>query len=129
MLKRIVDRIATAQDKREKQGLEEELVPLSVAGRVAYHQLIDKKNRLSVNDDLGRVLPLVAAALSAVATIHKRSGVGNVRALSSLEVDGILFRRERDARAALDELYIRRGDLHKAIETLRTANQYFGHKA
>jgi hypothetical protein len=104
-------------------------VPLSVAGRVAYHQLIDKKNRVSVSEDLGRVLPLVAAALSAVAPIHKVTEHEKSRQLSSLEVDTILFRPGVDARTVLDGLFIRRRDLHMAIESLRTANEYFGRKS
>jgi hypothetical protein len=121
--------VATAHDKREKQKLEEELVPLSVAGRVAYHHLVDKENRISVDPDLGRVLPLVAAALSAVAPIHRRSAARDAaRTLTSLEVEAILFRPGCDALVALDELFIRRRDLHQAIESLRMARQYFGGK-
>jgi hypothetical protein len=117
---------AMCDKRRELKRLEEELVPLSVAGRVAYHQLIDKENRLSVSEDLGRALPLVAAALSAVAPIHRAGQPGQSRVLSSTEVDAILFAPGCDTREALTELYIRRRDLHQAIESLRTARQYFG---
>jgi hypothetical protein len=112
--------------KAELQRLEDELVPLSVAGRVAYHQLVEKEKRLSVSEDLGRVLPLVAAALSAVAPFHRVSVPGQARELTSIEVDAILFGPGSDARTALTEIYIRRRDLHQAIESLRTAKQYFG---
>jgi hypothetical protein len=102
-------------------------VPLSVAGRVAYHHLVDRENRISVDPDLGRVLPLVAAALSAVAPIHRRAeGEGAPRSLSAVEVEALLFRPGFDALAALDDLFIRRRDLHQAIEALRMARQYFG---
>jgi hypothetical protein len=110
----------------ELKRLEEELVPLSVAGRVAYHQLVDRESRLSVADDLGRALPLVAAALSAVAPIHRCVALGETQPLTSIEVDALLFGPGCDARAALADLYIRRRDLHNAIESLRTAKQYFG---
>ena len=43
-------------------------------------------------------------------------------------MEALLFRPGYSARAVLDDLYIRRGDLHRAIESLRTANQYFGSK-
>jgi hypothetical protein len=100
-----------------------------VAGRVAYHQLVDKENHIAVDPDLGRVLPLVAAALSAVAPIHRRSESEKSRVLTTMEVEAILFRPGFEPRAALDDLFIRRGDLHKAIESLRTANQFFGRTA
>ena len=104
-------------------------MPLSVACRVAYHHLVDKENRISVDPDLGRVLPLVAAALSAVAPIHRRSpGHHSSRTLTSLELEAILFRPGFDALVALDELFIRRRDLHQAVESLRMARQYFGGK-
>ena len=104
-------------------------MPLSVAGRVAYHHLVDQEHRISVDPDLGRVLPLVAAALSAVAPIHRRAaGPESSRALTSREVEAILFRPGCDAHLALDELFIRRRDLHRAIESLRMARQYFGGK-
>jgi hypothetical protein len=99
-----------------------------VAGRVAYHQLIDKENRISVSDDLGRALPLVACALSAVAPIHRGGASAEAHVLSAQEVEALLFRPGFDAAAVLDELYIRRSDLHQAIESLRTAKQYFGAK-
>ena len=98
-----------------------------MAGRVAYHHLVDRENRISVDPDLGRVLPLVAAALSAVAPIHRRpEGEGAPRTLSVVEVEALLFRPGFDALAVLDELFIRRRDLHQAIEALRMARQYFG---
>jgi hypothetical protein len=103
-------------------------VPLSVAGRVAYHHLVDKENRISVDPDMGRVLPMVAAALSAVAPIHKRAANDSSRMLTSLEVEAVLFRPGFDTLVALDELFIRRKDLHRAIESLRMARQYFGGK-
>jgi len=98
-----------------------------VAGRVAYHHLVDKEKRISVDLDLGRVLPLVAAALSAVAPIHKRSlAHHSPRTLTAPEVEVLLFRPGCDALVALDELFIRRRDLHQAIESLRMARLYFG---
>lgn len=103
-------------------------MPLSVAGRVAYHQLIDKQNRISVSEDLGRALPLVAAALSAVAPIHRGGSADAPHVLSAQEVEALLFRAGFDATSVLDELFIRRRDLHQAIESLRTARQYFGGK-
>lgn len=100
-----------------------------MAGRVAYHHLVDRENRISVDPDLGRVLPLVAAALSAVAPIHRRpQGEEASRTLSASEVEALLFRPGFDALAVLDDLFIRRRDLHQAIEALRMARQYFGGK-
>jgi len=98
-----------------------------VAGRVAYHHLVDRENRISVDPDLGRVLPLVAAALSAVAPIHRRpESEGASSTLTTIEVEALLFRPGFDARLVLDDLFIRRRDLHQAIEALRMARQYFG---
>lgn len=98
-----------------------------MAGRVAYHHLVDRENRISVDPDLGRVLPLVAAALSAVAPIHRRpESEGATRTLTATEVEALLFRPGFDALAVLDDLFIRRRDLHQAIEALRMARQYFG---
>jgi hypothetical protein len=99
-----------------------------VAGRVAYHHLVDKENRISVDPDMGRVLPLVAAALAAVASIHRRAEHDSSRTLTYSEVETILFRPGCDALVALDELFIRRKDLHRAIESLRMARQYFDGK-
>jgi hypothetical protein len=110
----------------DKQRLEEELVPLSTACRVAYHQIIDKKKRLPVDADLGRALPLVAVALSAVAPIHTQAAAEAARELQPSELDAILFKPGDAAR--LDELFIRRSDLHRAIEVLGIANDCFGGK-
>ena len=72
-------------------------------------------------------MPLVAAALSAVAPIHRRPDAeGTSRSLTSSEVEALLFRPGFDALVVLDELFIRRRDLHQAIEALRMARQYFG---
>jgi hypothetical protein len=106
--------------------LEQELVLLSVASRVAYRALVPAAKQVASEIELSRTLPRIAAALGSVAPIHQRARpAGGMRLLSAKEVGDLLFQPGYESRAALDELFIRRADLHKAIEALRAGGSDF----
>jgi hypothetical protein len=67
---------------------------------------------------VSRLLPRFATALAAMAPVYERSE-GSMRRLRAEDVGTRLLKPPYESRAALDELYIRRGDLHDAIEALR----------
>jgi hypothetical protein len=110
--------------------LHRELVPLSEATAVVYHIITEKPAPLRDARDLDDVRGLVAIALSTVATILKREN-GEALPLSSAQIDERLFPASdlpRDRRAApdLSQLFVRRGDLVRAIETLKEVHVSFG---
>lgn len=93
---------------------------LSVASRVAYRVLVPPQQQLLSELDLSRELPRIAAALALVAPIHQRVRPGSaMRTLGVEDVANLLLKPGYESRAALDELYIRRADLHKAIDALQ----------
>ena len=111
--------------------LHRELVPLSEATAVAYHIITEKPEALRDPRDLDDVRGLVAIALSTVATILKREN-GEALPLSSAQIDERLFfpsfcsPRDRRTAPDLTQLFVRRGDLVRAIETLKEAHASFG---
>jgi hypothetical protein len=106
-------------------------VPLSEATAVAYHIITEKPEALRDPRDLDDVRGLVAIALSTVATILKREN-GEALPLSSAQIDERLFfpgscsPRDRRAAPDLTQLFVRRGDLVRAIETLKEVHFSFG---
>jgi hypothetical protein len=101
-------------------------VLLSVASRVAYRALVPAAKQAAGEMELSRVLPRIAAALGSVAPIHQRARpAGGMRLLSAEDVGNLLFKPGYESRAVLDDLFIRRGDLHKAIESLRAGGANF----
>jgi hypothetical protein len=79
---------------------------------------------------LDDVRALVAIALSTVATILTREN-GEALPLSSAQIEAQLFaptvRSQRDRTAPdLTQLFVRRGDLVRAIETLKEVHISFG---
>lgn len=103
---------------RERQAqLDDEMVPLPVAATVAYFHVTDAARQVSTQADLDGVVPLVAIALSTVASIHGGNGP-----LGPAELREILY---GERRAELASLRIRRGDLRAAMITLREARASF----
>ena len=103
----------------ERQGrLDEELVPLHVAATVAYFHITDAAHQVSTREALAVVVPLVAIALSTIAPIHAENGP-----LSSAALRDALY---KERRPNVDGLMIRRGDLRRAMITLREARAAFG---
>jgi hypothetical protein len=117
--------------KLKSADLHRELVPLSEATAVAYHIITENPESLRDPRDLNEVRGLVAIALSTVVTILKREN-GEALPLSSTQIDEQLFfptsHSPRDRRAApdLSRLFVRRGDLVRAIETLKEVHVSFG---
>jgi hypothetical protein len=111
--------------------LHRELVPLSEASAVAYHVITEKPESLRDARDLDEVRGLVAIALSTEASILTMED-GSVLPLSGAQIEERLFFPARDSlrdrRVApdLSQLYVRRGDLIRAIETLKEAHISFG---
>jgi len=102
----------------ERQArLDEELVPLHVAATVAYFHVTDAAHQVSTQEALADVVPLVAIALSTIAPIHAEDGP-----LGSAALRDALYRD----RPNVDGLKIRRGDLRRAMITLREVRAAFG---
>lgn len=103
----------------ERQArLDEELVPLYVAATVAYFHVTDAAHQVSTQEALADVVPLVAIALSTIAPIHAEDGP-----LGSAALRDALYKEKRPN---VDGLMIRRGDLRRAMITLREARAAFG---
>ena len=98
---------------------ENELVPLSVAGSVAYFELAGATGPAGT-EALRDVIDLAVIALSHVVPIHRRSAEGTT-VLSAQQVEELLLSPIREGRQVpdLEPFYIRRGDLHAAIADLR----------
>lgn len=110
-------------------ALDEEMVSLAVAASVTYFHLTEVARQIDSESHLAEMLQVVAVALSQVAPIHRAPKPGaDAALLSSAEVDRLLFRPMREGEEApdLDEYCIRRGDLRKALVTLREARNLFG---
>jgi hypothetical protein len=111
--------------------LHRELVPLSEATAVAYHIITEKPEALKDPRELEDVRGLVAIALSTVTTIFRREN-GEALPLSSAQIDEQLFlpishlHHERRPAPDLTQLFVRRGDLVRAIETLKDVHVSFG---
>jgi hypothetical protein len=111
--------------------LHRELVPLAEASAVAYHVITERPESLRDPRDLDEVRGLVAIALSTAATILRMVN-GTALPLTSGQIDEQLFSpishslRDRRAAPDLSDLYVRRGDLIRAIETLKQAHTSFG---
>jgi hypothetical protein len=124
--------VAEERSKIGLKGMElhRELVPLSEATAVAYHIITERPEALRDPRDLEDVRGLVAIALSTVATILKRDN-GEAHPLDSAQVEERLFSplsRSREVRTPPDltQLFVRRGDLVRAIEALKEAHASFG---
>jgi hypothetical protein len=102
----------------------EELVPLHEASAAAYHALLDGSH--PAPSELEETRGLVAIALSRIATLYRMSGQTAVP-LSESEIRQALFKGAAATwEARLRSLYIRRGALVRAVETLQTARVRFG---
>lgn len=101
---------------RVKAGLHLELVGLVEAAAIAYHVLGERPLSLRDPAELAEVRVLIVRAIAAVAMILRPEG-GDFAPLSAAEVNARLY--VSAAHAELEELYIRRGDLLRAIEALR----------
>ena len=114
----------------ERAALDDEMVSLAVAANVTYFHLTDVSRQVDDQDSLGDMLQVVSVALSQVAPIYRKASDGQpaTKPLESREVDEILFRPMRDGNdgPSLDDYCIRRGDLRKALVTLREARHLFG---
>ena len=110
-------------DDLRQQALDEELVPLPVAATVAYFHLTHAITQVGQAELLTRAVGLTALAISQVASIHLRVAGEPTRALSAAEVEGLLVRPmlEESRRPDLDPFLIRRGELRRALATLRGA--------
>ena len=89
-----------------------------MASRVAYRTLVPYERQLLSELEVSRLLPRFATALAAVAPVYERCE-GSMRQLRAEDIAVRLLKPSYESRASLDELYVRRGDLHKAIEALK----------
>jgi hypothetical protein len=91
----------------------EELVPLAEACAAAYHLLIQGQ-KTAHPQEVEEARGLIAIALSRVATLYRMTD-GAISPLSGDKVHQALFSGDPDLR----DLYIRRGALLEALETLK----------
>lgn len=108
--------------------LQDELVPLSMAGSLAYFDLNRRvKGGAGSDEHLRDVVALAVVALSYVAPIHQKTADGAVTSvLSEAEVEEMLLAPIRQGKKLpnLDCLYIRRSDLQAAIRNLRKYTEH-----
>src|SRR5688572_9642073 len=97
----------------------EELVPLPQACAAAYHILIEAQGIAACIEEIEESRGLIAIALSRVATFYRMRD-GAFSPLSQSEVQATLFSGAQ--RQGLDGLYIRRGTLVRALETLKAVS-------
>jgi hypothetical protein len=106
--------------------LQDELVPLSMAGSLAY-DLNRVKDVADSDQHLRDVVALAVVAISYVAPIHQKTADGAVTTvLSEVEVEEMLLAPIRQGKKppSLDCLYIRRNDLQAAIRNLRKYTEH-----
>lgn len=109
----------TAPDARD-----DELVPLSVAARVAYFQLTRINAGFQGESALAEATRLAAIALAQVAPIYASAEAGEAIHLSETQIEQLLFRSVRDGEAPrLENLHIRRRDLKTALASLLAATR------
>jgi hypothetical protein len=100
-------------------GFHEELVPLQQACAAAYSILIEPPSGAARSEDIEEARGLIAIALSRVATFYRASD-GAFSPLSQAEIQATLFCGA--PRPSLGDLYIRRGTLLRALETLKAVS-------
>jgi hypothetical protein len=119
------DQAALAAHLRQ---LDQELVALPVAAAITYFHVTEAARQVESRDSLAELVPLVAIALSTVATIRRADG----EPLSEREMDQVLCRRQAGVGAIAAQialLRMRRGDLREAMTLLKQARVSFGHPA
>ena len=107
--------------------LHRELVPLAEAAAAAYHVIAERRQPLRDSAELEEVRGQVALALATVAPILRQDN-GFAVPMSSAEIHAALYTTSAPSGAAMSEytdLFIRRGDLLKAIETLKETHTAF----
>lgn len=113
----------------QQAELDNEMVSLAVAASVTYFHLTEVARQIDSEAHLAEMLQVVAVALSQVAPIYRAPTDGESPSLlSNREVDRLLFLPMREGEEApdLDDYRIRRGDLRRALVTLREARSLFG---
>jgi hypothetical protein len=111
----------------DRQALDAELVPLSVAATVAYFHLTNPRVEVEQADSRVRAVARAALALAQLSAIFVRASDGrpqpiNAEELRRLLVDPIL---DQARHPDLDRFLIRRADLRAALVTLRDARGRF----
>lgn len=119
-------RVETAAGKIAE--LDHELVSLNVACRVAHTQLATGAHRPEDDPEEAKQMLLVAIALATVAPLYRKRAEGEAVVADAADLQRTLFRLKHDPLPPpdLSQLGIRRGDLRRAIESLRTARIAFG---
>lgn len=118
------------QDTSAYSALDQEFVPLAVASSVAYFHLTDAAKQVDSQEHLADMLRIVALALSQVAPIHRAPAAERSAPLSEQQIEEFFFRplNEGGEGPSLDGFCIRRGDLRRALVTLREARTVFGRR-
>ena len=106
-------------------------MPLRTAARLTYRHLADIATPTVAADEGQQVEHLLGIALSTVSPIYMKASVGTgAFLLSSMELEKLLFAplRRTGTAPSVDNLLIRRRDLHKAMKALKEARLAFGRR-
>jgi hypothetical protein len=129
----ILEEHGVSARRQNSFGFARELVPLGEAAAAAYHVVTRKPSPLRDPRELEEVRGLVAIALSTVAPVLCLEN-GNPVPLNAAQIEERLFRRTpvrpgtQRVAPDLSGLFMRRGDMIRAIETLKEAHASFGRK-
>jgi hypothetical protein len=110
---------SSATRSQPAEHVYEELTSLHQACAAAYHVLIEPQCGAARSEDIDEARGLIAIALSRVATFY-RVKEGAFSPLSESEIQASLF--SGPLRPNLEGLYIRRGTLLRALETLKAVS-------
>ena len=103
--------------------LDVDFVPMTMAAAMAYFDITAHRKVVGSAAQLVEMGRLVAIALSTVAPIYRvAEGGKEAHALTTEQINERLFKAKT---ASLEDLAIKRGDLEKAIATLKEARTTF----
>jgi len=123
--------MAGLNEKRSIRMLVDEFISLELAANITYLHITETPSQAGSEEEFAEIAHLVAIALSTVAPIYMApaGGTGALR-LTALEVGELLFRppKTKGQRPDLDNLTIRRSDLHSGMQTLKASRIAFWKK-
>ena len=121
--------IVCSYSAREEQLIElqisDGLVPLTIAARLAYDRLTPDEARVTTEEELSLLIPVIALSLSLVTTVVRRTGGEAPKPVQASELK-LLMTNGAISDEAATTLFVQRSDLHKAIMTLQMCGAMFG---
>src|SRR5438270_5950626 len=102
-------------------GIEDGLVPLTIAVRIAYKVLTPASFQVATEEEFAELTPVVALALAMVTPVYRRTSRDAApTALDPGEIQWLLVHAD-SSRSLGPTLFVRRADLNSAVDTLRGA--------